>query len=226
VIVVRQLMWAGVVCLALPAFALGEDAASRASPAAAAAAPAGAAADELEVRSLQERVAELKERIYRTKARLLTLQELAIGGDVAARARAVLVHRNEMGSSFYLESISYALDGAPIFAKADVDGDLEKREEIEIFAGRVVPGHHQLSVHLVYRGHGSGLFSHLEGYRFKVQSSYAFDAEPGTVSSIKVVGFERGGVATELEDRPAVRYELKTAQEETSRAPPAEGARR
>jgi hypothetical protein len=178
--------------------------------------------NDLKVRTLEERVSDLKEKIFRTKARLLNLQEMVIGGDITTGAKAVLVHRNEMGSSFYLESAAYALDGAPIYTKVDVDGDLEKREEFEIFNGRVVPGNHQVSVQYVYRGHGYGVFSYLEGYRFKVQSSYTFTAEPGKVNTIKVVGFEKGGMTAELKDRPSVRYDVDTQREEQAqRAQPA-----
>lgn len=183
-----------------------------------AAAPAEAVTSDektdLQVRTLEEKVSDLKEKIFRTKARLLNLQEVVIGGDISTGSKAVLVHRNEMGSSFFLESVAYALDGAPIYTKADVDGDLEKREEFEVFNGRVAPGNHQVSVQLVYRGHGYGLFSYLEGYKFRVQSSYAFTAEPGKVNTIKVVGFEKGGITAELKDRPAVRYDVDVQRED------------
>jgi hypothetical protein len=186
--------------------------------------------DELQVRTLEERVSDLKEKIFRSKARLMNLQELVVGGDVTSGSKAVLVHRNEMGSSFYLESVAYALDGAPIFTKADVDGDLEKRSEFEIFNGRIVPGNHQIAVQLTYRGHGYGIFSYLEGYKFKVQSSYTFNAEPGKVSNIKVVGFEKGGITAEMKDRPAVRYDVDVQREEPTRKgtvpAAAEGTRR
>ena len=191
-----------------------------APPAQAPAAPQGAAEkSELRVRALEERVSDLKEKIFRTKARLQSLQEMVIGGDITTGAKAILVHRNEMGSSFYLESAAYALDGAPIFTKVDVDGDLEKREEFEIFNGRVSPGEHQVSVQLVYRGHGYGIFSYLEGYKFRVQSSNTFTAEPGKVVSIRVVGFEKGGITAELKDRPAVRYDIDVRREEGGPAP-------
>jgi hypothetical protein len=196
------------------------------------AAPAKAAAsaeeaNELKVRTLEERVSDLKEKIFRTKARLMNLQEMVIGGDATTGSRAVLVHRNEMGSSFYLESASYSLDGAPIYTKVDVDGDLEKRDEFEVFNGRVVPGNHQIAVALVYRGNGHGLFSYLEGYKFKVQSSYTFNAEPGKVNTIKVVGFEKGGLTAELKDRPAIRYDVDVQREEVQgAAPAAEGTAR
>jgi hypothetical protein len=183
--------------------------------------------NDLKVRTLEERVSDLKEKIFRTKARLMNLQEMVIGGDITTGAKAVIVHRNEMGSSFYLESVSYALDGAPIYAKADQQGDLEKREEFEIFNGRIVPGNHQLSVQLVYRGHGFGFFSYLEGYKFKVQSSHTFNAEPGKALTVKVVGFEKGGLTAELKDRPAVRYDVDVQREEPAKqGAGAEGAKK
>ncbi|XXF79800.1 dihydrolipoamide acetyltransferase [Myxococcaceae bacterium GXIMD 01537] len=165
------------------------------------------------VKTLEEQVADLKEKIFRSKARLLLLQETVLGGDISTGARAVLFHKNEMGSSFVLESVAYALDGAPIFTKVDVDGDLDKREEFEIFNGRIVPGQHQVAVRLVYRGNGYGVFSYLEGYKFKVQSSYTFNAEGGKVTTVRVVGFEKGGITTDLKDRPAVRYDIEVSHD-------------
>jgi hypothetical protein len=208
-------MLAALPCLVAAQTPAGGPGADLPAPQASPAAPSQSAEEqnELKVRSLEERVTDLKEKIFRTKNRLMNLQEMVIGGDITTGAKAVLVHRNEMGSSFYLESVTYALDGAPIYTKVDVDGDLEKREEFEIFNGRVVPGNHQVTVQMVYRGHGYGLFSYLEGYRFKVQSSYTFDAEPGKVAVIKVVGFEKGGLTAELKDRPAVRYDVKKEEE-------------
>jgi len=226
--VVRYLRFITASCMLLPglAFAQAPSAASPAASTPAAAQPAMNAEErnELQVRTLEERVSDLKEKIFRTKARLMNLQEMVIGGDITTGAKAVLVHRNEMGSSFYLESVSYALDGAPVYSKVDVEGDLEKREEFEIFSGRVVPGNHQISVQMVYRGHGFGVFSYLEGYKFKVQSAYTFNAEPGKMNTIKVVGFEKGGLTAELKDRPAIRYDVDVQREESARrANPAEG---
>jgi hypothetical protein len=184
----------------------------------AAKAPGVDEAFELKVKSLEENVNELKEKIFRTKARLLLLQETVLGGDITAGAKAVLVHRNEMGSQFVLESVSYALDGAPIFTRVDSDGDLDKKQEIEIFNGRIVPGNHAISVKLQYRGHGYGVFSYLEGYKFRVQSSYTFDAEGGKVTQIKIVGYEKGNITTDLKDRPAVKYDSEVVRDTVKRA--------
>jgi hypothetical protein len=200
-------------------------AAAPAAAAPAAEAPAGGAAGvdeafELKVKSLEENVNELKEKIFRTKARLLLLQETVLGGDITAGAKAVLIHRKEMGSQFILESVSYALDGAPIFTRVDNDGDLDKKQEIEIFNGRIVPGNHAISVKLQYRGHGYGVFSYLEGYKFKVQSGYTFNAEGGKVTQIKIVGYEKGNITTDLKDRPAVKYDVEVTRDSVKRAAP------
>ena len=200
---------------------MGNDpAAAPATPGAASttasAAPTGAPQDEafdLKVKGLEEQVNDLKEKVYRTKARLLLLQETVLGGDITSGAKAVLYHRNEMGSSFFLESVQYAFDSSPIYSKVDVDGDLDKREEFEIFNGRIQPGNHQISVKLQYRGHGFGVFSYLDGYKFKIQSSYTFNAEGGKVTSVKIVGYEKGGITAELKDKPAVRYDVEVTRD-------------
>lgn len=185
--------------------------------------------NDLKVRTLEERVSDLKEKVFRTKARLMNLQEMVIGGDITTGAKAVIIHRNEMGSSFYLESVTYALDGAPVYTKADLDGDLDKREEFEVFNGRIVPGNHQLAVQMVFRGYGFGFFSYLKDYKFKTQSAYTINAEPGKVITVKVVGYEKGGLTSELKDRPTIKYEQEIQKEEPGsrkQGPATEGARK
>lgn len=194
------------------------------APAAVPSNPAGDAqtADEAfstRVKTLEEQVVDLKEKIFRTKARLLLLQETVLGGDLSSGARAVIFHRNEMGAQFILESVAYALDGAPIFTKVDANGDLDKREEFEIFNGRIVPGNHQIAVRMVYRGHGYGIFSYLEGYKFKLQSNQTFNAEAAKVTTVKVVGFEKGGITSDIKDKPAIRYDISSTKDQSVRAP-------
>lgn len=192
------------------AAATGQTTVTEVSPQASAAAQTSDEEFTLRVKTMEEQVNDLKEKIFRTKARLLLLQESILGGNTGIQgAKAVLIHRNEMGGSFVLESVAYALDGAPVYTKVDVEGDLDKKEEFEVFNGRIVPGQHQVAVKLNFRGHGFGVFSYLEGYKFKVQSSYTFDAEPGKITSVKVVAYEKGGITTDLKDRPAVRYDLE-----------------
>ncbi|HEY1086105.1 MAG TPA: dihydrolipoamide acetyltransferase, partial [Archangium sp.] len=129
------------------------------------------------------------------------------------------------GSQFILESVAYALDGAPIFTKVDAQGDLDKREEFEIFNGRIVPGNHQIAVRMVYRGHGYGIFSYLEGYKFKLQSNQTFNAEAGKATTVKVVGYEKGGITADIKDKPAIRYDITSAKDQaTTKSGDAAGA--
>ena len=164
------------------------------------------------LRAIQERVNELKEKIFQSKARLIQLQEVVLHGTISG-AKAVLMHKNEMGSSFRMASVRYFLDGAAIFNRVDNDGDLDDQDVIEIFNGSIAPGNHQISVYLEYKGHGFGVFSYLKGYTFKITSSYTFTAEEGKVTTINIVGYEKGGIATQLKDRPSVRYDIETARE-------------
>jgi hypothetical protein len=166
----------------------------------------------LKLRSIEERVNELKERIFKSKARLSQLQEVVLQGTITG-AQAVLVHRNEMGSSFKLWRVQYSLDGAPIFNKSDSGGgELADAEELEIFRGAVAPGDHQLQVALEYHGSGFGIFTYLDGYKFKIRSTHTFAAEEGKKTTVKIIGYEKGGFTYELKDRPAVRYEVDVSK--------------
>jgi len=188
------------------------------APAAAPAPTSVSDAAELEVRTLEERVNELKERIHRSKARLQGLQEMAIGGDLAAGAKAAVVHKNEMGASFVLEAASFALDGASVYARSDAAGELDRREEIPVFEGRLAPGSHQLAVRLVYRARAGGG----EAPRIKVQSAYTFLAEAGKLTRLAVVAVEKGGA--DIRERPSVRYDLDVRPDEPARRPARPGA--
>lgn len=157
------------------------------------------------LRDLEQRINELKEQIFRSKARLSLLAETVLHG-VVAGAQAIIVHENRMSSSYRLVKAVYALDGAPIFNRADEEGGLSEREEFEVYNGSIVPGEHTLTVNLEYRGHGYGIFSYLKGYRFKVRSNYSFTAPEGRAVTVRVVGYEKGGPTAPLEERPAIRY--------------------
>ncbi len=157
------------------------------------------------LRDLEDRVNRLKEQIFRSKARLSLLAETVLDRKIAG-AKSVIVFRNEMGGSYRLNKAVFLLDGGPIFSKSDQGGNLAEREVIDLFDGPVMPGDHTLSVVLHFRGHGYGIFSYLKGYSFKVRSSRTFTVGEGKAVKLEIVSFEKGGVTTPLEDRPAVRY--------------------
>jgi hypothetical protein len=167
-----------------------------------------------DLRELQARVAELRERASRSRARLAGLQELVTGEDAALGARARVRHRNEMGAGYALEAVTYALDGAPVFADANASGDLERRPELEVFAGRLAPGHHVLTAKLVYRAAA-------DGQRVQVEASHAFDAKAGQLTTIQAVGHEKKGATAA--GPAAIRFRVDA---EPERAAPGAGAAR
>jgi hypothetical protein len=181
------------------------------APAETTAAPAAGGADQgaytVRLRSLEKNVNELKEQIFRTKARLNLLKETVLGGVIGA-SRAIIHHRNEMGSSFRLVKAAYALDGVQIYSKADDSGALAEMQDFDIYNGAIQPGSHTLSVALTYQGNGFGVFSYLKGYKFNVKSSHTFVAGDSKTTNISVVGYEKGNITTQLSDKPAVDFRV------------------
>jgi hypothetical protein len=165
----------------------------------------------LRLRRLEQRVQALKERAWRAKARVAMLKEAVLGGGVGAQA--TLVHQNNMGTSFRLIKLVYALDGSQIFARTD-DGanSMYKNKSFDILSGPIAPGSHTVSVLAVYRGHGYGVFKYLTKYTFTVRSSHTFTVEEGKALRIEAIAFEKGGVTTPLEKRPAIDFKVNLAQ--------------
>jgi hypothetical protein len=167
--------------------------------------------------AMEQRVNELKERVFRSKARLNLLRETVLHG-VIAGSRAVIVHRNEMGGSYRMVKAVYSIDGSQIFAQTDETGALDDKKEFEVFNGSILPGNHTVSVLLEYKGHGYGLFPYLEGYRFAVRSSYTFAAAEGKQTSLRVVGYEKGNITTDLKDRPAIDFRVSVTSPGAAKA--------
>ena len=76
------------------------------------------------------------------------------------------------------------------------------------------------------QGNGYGVFSYLRGYKFEVRSSHSFTAVEGKTINLQAVAYEKGGVTTPLEERPAIRYVEKVVSglADTSAPPAAAGA--
>jgi hypothetical protein len=145
------------------------------------------------LRSLEKNVNELKEQIFRTKARINLLKETVLGGVIGA-SRAIIRHKNEMGSSFRLVKAVYALDA--------------EMTEFDVYNGAIQPGSHTLSVVMLYQGNGFGVFSYLKGYKFNVKSSNTFVAGEAKTTAITVVGYEKGNITTSMNDRPQVDFRV------------------
>jgi len=204
--------------------------ASGAPATASSAAPAGmdGATYAVRLRDLEQRIDELKEQIRRSHTRLSLLSDTILGGGVAG-SRAEIQFENEMSGAFRLTRAVFVLDGAVQYNKADESGLLSEQPKLPIYTGSIPPGDHTLQVLLQLQGNGYGVFSYLRGYRFEVRSSHSFTAVEGKSTQLRAIAYEKGGVTTALEERPAVRYVEKAVaitqkEGESSGAPAAPAA--
>jgi hypothetical protein len=192
-----------------PAAKPAPSAAAPGDPRAAATKPAPDAVDggtyAVRLRDLEARVDELKEQIRRSHTRLSLLSDTILSGGVGG-ARAEIVFKNDLSGAFRLSRALFVLDGAVQYNKQDDSGALAGQEEIPIFKGSITPGDHTLQVLVRLRGHGYGVFSYLRGYQFEVKSTHSFSVTEGKEVALDVIAWEKGGVTTPLEQRPAVRY--------------------
>jgi hypothetical protein len=162
------------------------------------------------LRDLEQRVDELKEQIRRSHTRLSLLSDTVLSGGVGG-SRADIQFQNEMSSAFRLIRALFVLDGAVQYNKADDTGALSDQPNIPIFSGSIPPGDHTVQVLLQLQGNGYGVFSYLQGYKFEVRSTHSFTATEGKTIALQVIGYEKGGVTTPLEERPAIRFFEKVA---------------
>jgi hypothetical protein len=158
-----------------------------------------------ELRTVEEQVNTLKERVFRSKATLQLLKELITEGATMG-ARLNLWHVNQMGGAYRIEAVQYFLNGKNVFSKADPSGTLHETKEMKVHEQALPPGKHNVQVQLVLRGQGYGIFSYLQDYQFRVQSSYGFAIEDGTRTNLRAVAVSKGFLKS-FESRPDVRFE-------------------
>jgi len=201
-----------------------------AMPAAGSAAPAPAPAPDLaavrpeemptavRMRRLEQKTQALKERAWQLKARVEMLKEQTLGGGVGAQA--MILHNDQMGSSFRITKLIYSLDGTQVFARSDETGDsMYKSKNYDIFSGPIAPGNHSLQVVATYRGHGYGVFEYLRKFNFTARGTATFTTGEGKISKVECKGFEKGGAATPMEKRPAIECKVSEVQPEKPAEP-------
>jgi hypothetical protein len=162
------------------------------------------------LKDLEQRIDELKEQIRRSHTRLSLLTDTILSGGLAG-SRSELQFQNDMSTAFRLVRALFVLDGAVQYNKSDDTGSLAEQKQIPIFSGSIPPGDHTVQVLLQFQGNGYGVFSYLKGYHFEVRSSHSFTAVEGKTLTLQIIAYEKGGVTTPLEERPAVRFTEKVA---------------
>jgi len=160
------------------------------------------------LRDLEQRVDELKDQIRRSHTRLALLSDTIMGGG-SALSRADITFKNEMSNAFQLVSAVFVMDSKVQYNRQDETGALGEQKEIPIYSGSLPPGDHIIQISLTFQGSGFGVFSYLRGYKFEVKSGHAMTAVEGKTDAVTITAYEKGGVTTPLEQRPAVTWEEK-----------------
>lgn len=165
--------------------------------------------------TVEQETDKLKERVFRSKATLQLLKELVLEGS-SLGSSVVLLHVNKMGAGYTLQSMQFFLDGKSVYARMDQEGGLDVQKEIMLYEQPVTPGPHNLQVNMSLRGNGFGVFSYLQSYSFKLQSSYSFNVDDGQQTTVRVISDEKGGFWRTFVDRPNVEYEAQSARVKVS----------
>jgi hypothetical protein len=160
------------------------------------------------LRDLEQRVDELKDQIRRSHTRLALLSDTIMGGG-AAGSRSEVEFKNEMSSAFQLTRAVFVMDGQVQYNREDDSGALGDQKEIPIYSGSLPAGDHTLQVALTFQGNGYGVFSYLRGYKFEVKSGHSFTGVEGKTITVTATAYEKGGVTTPLEQRPAIEWREK-----------------
>ncbi|MBN2694129.1 hypothetical protein JXR93_05660 [bacterium] len=167
---------------------------------------------ELELNDLETDVNLLKERVFRSKARLSTLHETLVSGKAIQGAKLSLFHKNDL-THFEIKSVIYHLDGAPLYAKADVDGDLTKEKSIQLYNKIIIPGYHLVSIIVKLEVKGYGVFSYARGYQFQLKASHSFYIEEGKITTVNVSVYEKGGYFSDLTKKPDILFKAGVSKD-------------
>ncbi len=162
----------------------------------------------LRIRELETKIDDLKEKVFQSKTRIVLLRETLLSGNLAG-ARAIIVHKTELGSAWKLQQAYYALDGTKLINRTDEAGELSDKRVFEVYDGSVAPGAHNLSVLVKYQGTNVGLFPYFKGYEGDIKSSCEFRAEEGKVAQVRVRVIPVGGAAESIEKRPNIECEVE-----------------
>jgi hypothetical protein len=161
----------------------------------------------VKLHDLEQKVDDLQGQIRRSHTRLSLLSENIMGSGGGSRAEVEF--KNEMSSAFLLTRAVVVIDGQVQYSRQDDSGALAEQKEIPIYTGSMPSADHSISVALTFQGNGYGVFSYLRGYKFEVKSSHAFTSADGKAMTITATAYEKGGVTTPLEQRPAIQWQEK-----------------
>jgi hypothetical protein len=161
------------------------------------------AAYAVRLRDLQRLLDEAKDEARRRATRETLRDSLSA---CAMGARLSLRFERNLSPLLVVTGLHVQVDGVPVYTRDRPSGALVGPAGVDLFGGSIPPGGHVVHTVVHLQGSGLGVFSYLRGYRFRLESTYAFTTVAGKTTFIDAAVMERGDVTTPLEQRPAVRY--------------------
>jgi polyhydroxyalkanoate synthesis regulator phasin len=155
---------------------------------------------------LDRRVNSLRGQVQDLKSEILTLGEHISQGFVTG-TKLLIIHENNMGSAFTIESIEYKLDGFTVYSVSDPERIAANRR-IVVFDASVLPGNHTVDAIYTLRSGGYGIFTYVEQYQFDLRNQYHFATPRGKAVELVVQAIDTGA-GKQLQERPALRFNVR-----------------
>lgn len=118
-----------------------------------------------------------------------------------------------MGTPFAFTALTVVLDGAIVYARDDRAPALRRSDvlaetkRLDVFRGPAAAGPHTVQVAARYEGRCYGVYTYCTPYKFDIKSSTERFVADGEALVLDIVAYEKGGVTTPLEERPAIRFD-------------------
>jgi hypothetical protein len=159
----------------------------------------------IRVRELNDRVEQLQEQLRRLQQRQRLLAEsTATSGPVLADVELV----DRTTSAYVVTGLRVWIDDALVYQRSDDAGALGTLKRVTAFHGPVSAGGHSVRVEAKLAGNGAVL-PYMRAYHFEVRDEGAFTAIEGRPLALRLAVFERGGVTTPFDQRPAIAMEAR-----------------
>ena len=121
-------------------------------------------------------------------------------------APITIAYTDQLASLLKLTQVRVFVDGKRVAEEKNDNGiDLTKTKQL--YAGDVFPGTHQVRVESVYFGKSNGLFSYMEGYRFRVPQMAVVVIPAGKHLKVDAIAYDKGALER-WEKRPAMKLDV------------------
>jgi len=163
---------------------------------------------------IKEDVDRMKEDVLNKKSQMLLFKQLIKTEGIESTYPIVSIsHLNEMSARYKVYSLAYTIDTDRVYTYYLEDnlGKMAFPREQQVFKGPLIPGTHELTVDVVYKGNDSGIFSYINEYKIPTQMKKTFKIDKGKNLDIQVVGLEKGWALTDFKDRPDIKVKFNSA---------------